>query len=706
MSALRPTIAGSRETAMAELEALDTSIARYKTGRVPEAVFLEYRLRHGIYGQRQNGVHMMRSKLPLGLLAPQQMTAFADIAEVFGHGIAHLTTRQDIQVHFVKLEETPDLLRVLANAEMTAREACGNVVRNVTASVDAGVSPHEAFDVTPYGMALAQFLLRHPDGQSLGRKFKVHLAGSFDPGHNLAAIHDLGATAVLKGQQRGFHIRVGGGLGAVPHEAPVLTEFLPVDELLPTALAILRLFARYGEKAKRARARLKFLVAQWGIERFRAAVSEERASLGDDDAWRTFDLDQWEDKPAQVPRAPTPPPQSAAEARWRETNVLAQRQAGYHQVHVRVPRGDLTPHQLRGLAALLRERVGDTTRIGADQSLRIRWVTAEQLPAVYSGLDKLGLVGAFASGIADPVTCPGADTCKLGITSPRKAVSAVQSRLDALMDDPRIASLRVHLSGCPNSCAQHQLADIGFFGAARTQNGRASPHFVVLLGGRRDGRSRAGDSGFALPVTKVPARRIADTVERVATTFVERSLAGETFFDWVRRTGRTQLKALLADLTELPAYDEDPTFYREEGAHEDFGVVRGVGECAGEVVGLADLLLAEADREADSAIEVLDSGGPAASVRRHAQTAFSAAVRALLSTDGLTDPSRFDELAAFRTGWYDAGRIFEGVGHYYIEAATETAPQGDRLRRLAIEAGLFVEEVHTIVGRLAAAGAA
>jgi sulfite reductase (ferredoxin) len=694
MTALRPSLAGPLDHVLPELEALEHSIARYRAGLVPEPVFLEYRLRHGLYGQRQDGVHMLRSKLPLGLLAPEQLEAFADIAELYGHGVAHLTTRQDIQVHFVSLERTPDLLRVLANAEMTAREACGNVVRNVTASVDAGVAPGEAFDVTPYGMALARFLLRHPDGQSLGRKVKITLAGSFDPAHNLTAIHDLGATAVIRDGVRGFHLRVGGGLGAVPHEAPVLTEFLPVEELLPTSLAALRVFAAHGEKAKRARARLKFLVADWGIERFAAEVARERAALPDEPAWRSFELERWADEPLHPPGGAPQAPRSEAERRWRATNVLPQRQAGYVQVRARVPRGDLSPEQLRGLAALLREHVGDTLRIEVEQGLRLRWVSTDRLREVYDALLALGLGGERAGGLADPVTCPGADTCKLGITSPRRAARWIQERLDALTADPRVAELRMHVSGCPNACAQHQIADLGFFGAARTVHGVVAPHFVMMLGGSRDGR------GFGLPVTKVPAARLAEAVERIVTLFLSQAGPDEPFGDWVRRTERSALQAQLADLQALPPPAEAPWLYREHGSEETFAVRRGVGECAGEIVLLADLLLAEADREADAAISLLERGGEPERVRRHALAAFSAGARALLSTDGLTNPASFDEPQAFRSRWYDAGRIFEGVGHYYVQAITEQQPQGDRLRRLAIEAGLFVEEAHTIVGRL------
>jgi sulfite reductase (ferredoxin) len=704
----RAGIAGPADVVRAELDALQGTITRFRGGLVPEAVFLEYRLRHGIYGQRQDGVHMLRSKLPLGLLSPEQLDAFADIAERYGNGVAHLTTRQDIQVHFVPLESTPDLLRVLADAEGTAREACGNVVRNVTASVDAGVAPDEAFDVTPYGMALARFLLRHPDGQSLGRKFKIVLEGSLSA-TNQAAIHDLGVTAVVRDGVRGFHVRVGGGLGAVPHEAPVLTEFLPVDELLPTALSVLRVFSVYGEKQKRARARLKFLVADLGIERFRDRVAADRAQLPEDPSWRAFELDRWDDEPLAGAGGEAPAARTEAERQFRETNARPQRQPGYVTVKVRVPRGDLDPAQLRGLASLMREEVGDTLRIGVDQSLVLRWVSTERLGAVYDRLAALSLAEARAGGIVDPVTCPGADTCKLGITSPRRAVRGMQHRLEQFAEDPRVASLRVHLSGCPNACAQHTIADIGMFGAARTVGGQAAPHFVLMLGGRASGVGEDGrpGSGFALPLTKVPAARLGDALERIVGAFVAESAADEAFGDWVRRTDRGALKTSLADLQEIPPIAAAPELYREHGADDGFTVRRGVGECAGEIVGLADLLMAEADREADAAVAALDRGADAATVRAHAKAALSAAARALLSTDGLTNPTSFDEAEAFRARWYDAGRIFEGVGHYYLQAAGEAPAEGDRLRRLAVEAGLFVEEAHTILGRLAPlAGAA
>ena len=491
--ARRNSIAGDPVRVHTELNDFETSIDRFLEGRIPEASFLEYRLRHGVYGQRQDGVHMMRSKLPLGLLGPEQLEAFADLTEAYSAGTAHLTTRQDIQVHFVPLRKTPDLMRVLADAEMTSREACGNVVRNVTASELAGVEPGEAFDVTPYGMALAEFLLRHPDGQSLGRKFKITLSGSFDPYFNTGPIHDIGATAVVEGEQRGFHIVVGGGLGAVPHEAKLLSRFVPAEELLPLSLAILRVFAQHGEKKKRAKARMKFLVARWGIEKFREVVQAERARLHaegvdqGEDLLRQHLAGPWTDRPVHPPAETHPIPADPDEAQWLRTNVLRQRQAGYAAVRVRVPRGDLQPAQLRSLADILRSHSGDTLRIAADQSLVIRFVPFDRLRAVRDALRAIGLGKSRASGLGDTVTCPGADSCKLGITSPRAIARHMEPVLDRLAENPRLEQLRVKISGCPNSCAQQQTADIGLFGAARTVESQTAPHYILFVGGRPGG---------------------------------------------------------------------------------------------------------------------------------------------------------------------------------------------------------------------------
>ncbi len=701
----RSSIAGPLDTVHNEIDDFEHLVSRFRRGAVADGVFLEHRLRHGVYGQRQDGVHMMRSKLPLGLTSPDQLDAIADIAEVYGGEVAHLTTRQDVQVHYVDLEQTPNAMRVLGNAQGTFREACGNVVRNITASEVSGIWPGEAFDITPHGMALAAFLLRHPDGQSLGRKMKIQLSSTFDSNWNLGLIHDIGATAVLRDGARGFHVVVGGGLGAVPHQAQVLFDFLPEAELLPVSQAILRIFARLGEKKQRARARLKFLVTQLGLDAFRDLVNEERAGLLDNPVWTEHlrSLDAWDDVPLRPPGVVLPVGSNDAEAAWLRTNVYRQKQPGYAAVKVRVASGDLTPAQLRGLALLLRTHVGDTLRIGPDQSLLLRWVSFDRLLTVRSALVALGLGEARAGGLGDTVTCPGSDTCKLGITSPRSVARHVQPVLDRLAQNPELAHLQIKVSGCPNSCAQHQVADIGFFGAARTIGGVAAPHFMLVLGGHRGGvgaGERLGD-GFGTPVLKVPAHRVGQTIETLVAFFLEERESGESFGAFSRRVGRKRLKTLLRPLTVIGSFEETPELYGEYGKSGAFLVQRGIGECAGEVVDHADLLLAEADREAESAQDLFEEQGDTAAILLRGQRAMHTAALALLTLEGLNNPDEFDTVKAFRTYFYDAGRFYEGVGHYFLEGSQlkSYAIDSDRLRRLVVEAGLFVEEAHNVLSK-------
>lgn len=730
-STARTSIAGPREIVRAELDDFATAIDRFRAGKIAEANFLELRLRHGVYGQRQDGVHMIRSKLPLGLLSAEQLDAFADLTHAYASGVAHLTTRQDIQVHFVPLTQTPDLMRVLAEAEMTSREACGNVVRNVTASETAGVEPNEAFDVTPYGMALAQFLLRHPDGQSLGRKFKITLSGSFDPFYNQGPIHDLGATAVTKDGVQGFHVLVGGGLGPVPHEAQLLSELVPTTELLPTALAVLRVFSRHGEKKNRAKARLKFLVAKWGIEKFREAVSEERAQIAREGVDVGLDLlaehtdGRWNDQPLRGPAATFPNASNPDDAAWLRTNVVRQKQAGYAAVRVRVPRGDLSPAQLRGLARILREHTGDTLRLVADQSILIRFVPYDRLLAVRADLAALNLGRAGAGGLSDPVTCPGADSCKLGITSPRAVARHIEPLLDRLAEDERLERIRIKISGCPNSCVQQQTADIGLFGAARTVGQQVAPHYILFVGGRPGGhRAQADEPGYGVNIARVPALKVGSVIERLTQTYVENAPTEESFADWSRRYGRGALQSLVADLLAVPSFEDDAAYYREVGAEAPFEVVRGTGECAGKAVLASDLFLVEADLKAEATAAALDRKASADEIRRTALEAMVLAAKALIST-ALVDPNATPheipstELAVrdlpsevekawlwvaidWKQRFYDTGRIYEGIGAYFLNAIQEPkdAVQHDRLRRLVVEAGLFVEEAHSMIAKM------
>lgn len=707
-SKIRPSIAGNEGTVKDEIDSFARSVTRFRTGQIPDPVFLEYRLRHGVYGQKQDNVHMMRSKIPLGIMSPAQLEAFATVAEKWGHGIAHLTTRQNIQVHFIKLDSAASVMSEMAAENTTFREACGNVVRNVSASPVTGVLQDSAFDITPYGTALAEALLRHPDGQSLGRKFKITLSDSFDARFNLGTLHDVGATAVTKlidgVETKGFHVVVGGGLGAVPHEAQTLDEFLPPEELLPVTLAMLRLFAQHGEKRNRARARLKFVVSKWGIEKFREEVFNERKKHPSDPLLVPAEDSSWGDQPLFAGEGEFPIGASPEESTWLQTNVYRQRQAGFATVKVTVPHGDLTPAQLRAIAELLRVNVGDTLRIGLDQSLYIRFVAFNKIRDVYRALAEIGLANAFAGGISDPVTCPGADTCKLGITSPRKLSTSITETLQALQSDPRAANIRIHISGCPNSCSQHHIADIGLFGASRTKEGKNAPFFMLILGGYYGGvgpNTGTGD-GFGKACGKIPALRVGAVLERLVSFYLDESQVDEVFGAFVKRVGRPAIKAKIKDLLELPSFVEAPEYYNAVGQSASFLVNRGVGECAGDVIALSDLLLADAEQQAERTVDLFEQGTEKNRIIETANQAMNTAARALLATDGLDNPERFSVREEFKRRFYDAGRIFEGVGHYFLEATSEASDSvsQDRLRRLVDESVLFVEEAHTIIARM------
>ena len=724
-------IAGTPQQVHDRIEHFALDLIRLGRGKIREQVFLERRLRHGVYGQRQDGAYMMRSKLPLGLVDAEQLEAFADISERFGSGIAHLTTRQDIQVHFVPLHRSPEVMRVLAEQEVSTREACGNVVRNVSASPLAGVTPTEAFDVTPYGLRLAEFLLEHAAGQSLGRKFKITLAGCDDGRFNLAALHDIGLTARRQQGRRGFHLVVGGGLGPVPHRAQLFDSFVPAEELLPLCQSILLLFQREGEKKNRARARMKFLVAKLGIAEFRRRVWEIRASLPEDRGWRMFDLDRGGDEPRALQSLPTERCLQGFKQKdqsWLRSNVLKQRQEGYATVLIRVPRGDLSPRQLRGLAHVMRTITGNTLRIGLDQSLVLRWVPWSRLLEVYGALNVLSLGQARAGGLGDTVTCPGADTCKLGITKPRSQARSIQSVLDRLAHNPDLEKLRIHISGCPNACAQHQIADIGFYGGARSIQGTTAPHYMLFLGGYAGGRSpqeealpktpegeeqkegttdERSEVGFGSVVTKVPAHRVADAIELLCGLYLEearRDGSGlETFGTYVRRQGLRRFKILLAPLQHLPPSTQAPWMYREPGEDVAFVVARGVGECEGMPVSQSDFLLQDSEHELERAQESFERGDLPELTAGFARRCMLLAARALLSSEGVLSEDPVEIESRFRTLFYDSGRIFEGVGFYFLSCLQEKSHEqsGDRLRRLVSEAGLFVEETHSLLAQRA-----
>ena len=659
----------------AEIDLFESQIALRRQGKIDEKVFAETRLRRGIYGQRydngqrndgtgtkvlaypSNGLRkgpdtiwdapgMQRIKIPFGGLNPDQMDVLADLAEEYSDDVCHITTRQDVQLHYVHIGNTPNLMRRLAAVGITTREACGNTVRNVTACPLAGVCADETFDVTPYAKACMRFLLGHPDTQDFGRKFKVAFSGCRQHACGLVSMHDLGMIAVTQTingvKRRGFETYVGGGLGAVPYQAKLFNEFLPVEELLPIAQAIARVFARLAEKRNRARARIKFLVARLGIEEFKRLVLDERAKLPTDERWTAYLANAPDDveKPLK-PGAPIDGARPQEFERWARTNVSHQRQPGYAVATVTLPLGDLTSHQMRRLADMARRYVGDTVRTTVEQNLVFRWVSEVDLPDLCRELQTIGLGQAGAGTIADVTACPGTDTCKLGIASSRGLAAVLQPRLAGRSGglDPAVEGLRIKTSGCFNSCGQHHIADLGFYGVSRNIGGYTVPHFQVVLGGKWVDNAGA----YGLAIGAIPSKRIPDVVDRISERFVAERKDGESFQNFTHRIGKRALKEMVHDFATVPSHEEGPEFYADWGDPREFTIGdMGVGECAGEVVSLAEFGLAEAEAAVFEAQLQLEEGN-IANADELAYRAMLLAAKGLIKTEFIDirdDPRR------------------------------------------------------------------
>jgi sulfite reductase (ferredoxin) len=733
-----------------EIDAYDDLIALRRRGKVDERVFQESRLRRGVYGQRYDngqrhdgektqtipypaaetkGVHtlwdapgMQRIKIPFGGLTPAQMDVLADVAEEYGDAILHVTTRQDFQIHFVQLDDTPDLMRRLAAAGITTREACGNTVRNVTACPVAGVCGTETFDVTPYAKAVSRFLLGHRDAQDFGRKFKVAFSGCAEKACGLARMHDLGFIAKIRDGRRGFQVLVGGGLGPIPYQAQVLAEWAGEDEICAISQAVARVFARLGEKKNRNRARIKFLVAKLGIDEFRRLVEEERKGLPADPAWT-----DWIDGARAYAETPRPPaaPSAAAPAdgfdAWKTTNVYRQRQAGYVTVTVTLPLGDITADQARRLADIALRFVGVDAaldgskgltggtgiRTTVEQNIVLRWVREADLPALHADLVSTGLGEAGAESIVDVTACPGTDTCKLGIASSRGLAAVLRERLAArnLHLDAGVRDIRIKVSGCFNSCGQHHVADLGFYGSSRTIGGYTVPHFQVLLGGAWAGNAES----YGLSIGTIPSRRIPDVVDRFIDRYARERRNGEPFRAWIGRIGKKEAKAMVDEFAAVPAHEADASFYSDWGDPREYTIGDiGKGECAGAVVSPAEFALAAAEREVFEAHLALDDADAATAAGR-AYRAMHLAAQGLVRDehpDVGDDPA--EVVAAFRARFYDTELFFDpfagGRFAAYYFAAHERVGKGssfrgadlraDEARRLVEEAQLFIDAAH------------
>jgi sulfite reductase beta subunit-like hemoprotein len=574
-----------------ELALYQQQIKKFRAGEVGETKMQKFRLQFGTYAQRQEGVQMQRIKIPGGYLSADQLTRLADAADRYAGGFIHFTTREDAQLYYLQLEDTPALLRSLLEAGITTREACGNTVRNITACYRAGVSHTEAFNVYPYARALFQFFLRNKFNQTMGRKVKIAFEGCAED-HSALAFHDLGFHAVTREEngevQRGFRVYVGGGMGSGPHVAHLYSEFLPVEELFNFSAAVIRIFDRYGERKQRMKARMKFLVQSMGWEKFRAAVDAERAIVGPLPNVADFLVEPVVPESAVTTQGLTPLPPIVNDPdyqQWAADSVIPHRIEGLRGVHVRTKLGDITSDRARALADVARRFSSSELRVSIEQNLFLPWVRVEDLPAVYLALREVSLGDAGAETIADVTACPGADTCRLGIASAKGLGSAISESFFAGALAPyREANrdLRIKISGCPNGCAQHAVANIGFHAAALTQDGRNVPAHLLFLGGS----ANHGQPQAAKVIGKYPARNAEKVVAALLDLHATEKQAGEGFNAFLARIGDARVKETLEPLKAIPAFDADPQFYDDYGhEHERFTVRQGVrGECAGTTV--------------------------------------------------------------------------------------------------------------------------
>jgi sulfite reductase beta subunit-like hemoprotein len=572
----------SREAIEAEIARFEERVHQLRRGEITEQQFRPFRLKHGTYGQRQPGFQMLRVKVAAGVLKPSQLRVLARIADEYSTGRGHLTTRENVQFHFVKLENVPVAMRLLADCGLTTREACGNTVRNITACPVAGICPGEAFDVTPYALGVSRYLLRHPDFHDLPRKFKIAFSGCADDGGcAVAGIHDVGLIAQVRGSNgtahRGFKVLVGGGLGSLPTESAVLADFLPEEELLPTIEAVLRVFSETGNRKNKLKARLKFVLREKGIEELRRLIFEKRKTSQAPAEVFTVASPIL---PVLVNISPAPRTLSLDDAtsdseydRWAEHNLMAQRQTGYGAIWIKLPAGTLHSRQMRGLADLLEKHDLTGVRIAINQDLVVPWVPLDRARATYNDLRALDLAIPGALTISDVTACPGATTCNLGITRSLTLADELSRALEGY-DDPEIKKLRIKISGCPNSCGQHHIADIGFYGNVRKIGDQQAPYYQLLLGGKVN----AGGVRFARQIMAVPARPIPAIIRELLTFYRQDRQPGESFSDWVGRTPDSAVVERLRPLATVTNSTED--IFLDWGDAETFSLKLGRGECA------------------------------------------------------------------------------------------------------------------------------
>jgi len=622
---------------------LADKIAQFNNLQIDEEKFRSLRLARGVYGQRQAGVQMIRIKLPFGKVMSNQLRRIADVSDEYSRGRLHITTRQDIQIHFVDLQRTPELWAQLERDDVTLREACGNVVRNVTASETAGIDINEPFDVSPYADAIFKFFLRNPICQEMGRKFKVSFSAT-DEDTGLSYLHDLGYIAKIENGIRGFKVMVAGGLGSQPRHAEVLYDFLPSDKIIPVMESVLRVFDRFGERKSRAKARMKFLLKDIGLEAFRNLIKEEQKAI----EFKTvvIDADSYvPSKPIIIEAPQVEIKDQVAFDLWKSTNLIPQKQEGYVAIGVKVLLGDFYTDKARLLADLVDNYGAKEIRLTLRQNIVIPFVKLDLVPLFYTELEKLGFVEAGYNKAVDITACPGTDTCNLGIASSTGIAVELEKVIAA--EYPQYlknSDLVIKISGCMNACGQHNMANIGFQGmTVRTPEKLIAPALQVLLGGGNFGN---GSGAFADKVVKVPSKRGPEALRRILNDF-EANANGKQFVDYYKVTGERYFYDLLNDLQDVTNLTQED--FIDWGTNEEYVKEIGIGECAGVIIDLIATLFFESEEKIEKAKEAYQNKIYSGSIYYAYQSLVNTAKAMLLSENKNTNThasiiSQFDEL--------------------------------------------------------------
>jgi sulfite reductase (ferredoxin) len=668
---------------------LANKIELFHTGKIDEEKFRSLRLARGVYGQRQEGVQMIRIKLPYGKVMSNQLRRISEVSDEYSRGRLHITTRQDIQIHYVDLNRTPELWAELERDDVTLREACGNTVRNVTASELAGIDANEPYDVSPYADALFRFFLRNPICQEMGRKFKVSFSSS-EEDTGLSYMHDLGFIAKIEDGVRGFKVLIGGGLGSQPRAADVLYDFLPTDKIIPVMEGALRIFDRHGERKSRAKARMKFLIKDIGLEAFKALVEEEQNAIEfksvviDTDAYETS-------KPVSIDAPQVTIENKEAFNLWKSTNVIQQKQAGYVAIGIKVLLGDFYTDKARLLADLVEKYAAGEIRLSLRQNIVIPFVKEDLVPYFYAELEKLGFVEVGYNKAVDITACPGTDTCNLGIASS----TGIADELERVIKSEypqylKNEDLVIKISGCMNACGQHNMANIGFQGmSVRTPGKLVAPALQVLLGG---GNLGDGNGVFADKVVKVPSKRGPEALRRILNDF-EENANGKQFVAYYKENGEKYFYDLLNDLQDVSNLTQDD--FIDWGEEEKYEKAIGIGECAGVVIDLIATLFLESQEKIENAQNSFNDKVYSSAIYHAYSSLVNSAKAMLLAENKRTNThagiiNQFDELFV-TSGKIDLGNSFSEL----IYQINKFAPTEAFASQYIENANQFLESVKT-----------